>query len=177
MFKKLHVLLVIALVAILAIACSPDAGTNPGNELPGLDFEMPSDAPAAKGDFKTFHEQMASSAGSAGNMTESDMAALLLMNAVAIGQQVAQPGTGTFESGKVYVINGEKINSSGVAFWGGFLAEEKTTTMTADGILKINENYIFDITGYMTMGADGKSAEGKVSINGTVYEFSGITQG
>ena len=175
MFRNLHLLFVIALVAILAIACSPDAGTNPGNELPGLDFEMPSDAPAAKGDFKAFHEQMASSAG---NMTESDMAGFLLMNAVAIGQQVAQPGTGSFESGKIYVVDGVKINeSSDIAFWGGFLAEEETSTMTADGILKISENYIFDITGYMTMGADGKSAEGKVSINGTVYEFSGITQG
>ena len=179
LLKKLRMLFVIALIAIFAVACSPNAGTdqgeNPGTgteepgtdpsdpdtpENPGTDTEMP----ALNGDFDELYSIMSQSS----SIPKENAAGMLLRMAFAIGMDTFDPQK--IEFGKDYTLSGEELSNVDfpVAYWGLFRVDETDSTepkMTADGRIRFYD-YIFDIEGTMD------ELKGTVKINNVPYSFN-----
>lgn len=167
--------MIFALAAMMLVACSPNAGNNPGGDTeteepgtnpdnPGTDVpevELPEGAPSeVNGTLAAFKEMVNPS-------LEDNVAAGNLLSVVCgIGQQEARIEPDNPKIDETFMINGAQLPETSMEayYWGTFHMKSSDYSMTANGRLSIM-GLVFDISGTMSETA------GSVTVNGTDYTF------
>lgn len=174
--KLFRLIMVFALAAMMLVACSPNAGNNPGGDTeteepgtnpdnPGTDVpevELPEGAPTeVNGTLAALKEALNS------NVEDNVLAGNLLSVVCGIGQQEASAGSDNPKVDETLMINGAKLDTDSMDayFWGSFLMKTEDMSMHANGRVSVF-GLVFDING--TMSETG----GSVTVNGTDYTFS-----
>ena len=173
--KLFRLIMVFALAAMMLVACSPNAGNNPGGDTeteepgpnpdnPGTDVpevELPEGAPTeVNGTLATFKEMTNQ------DIEDNVLAGNLLVVVCAIGQQEAGAGTENPKYDETLTIAGAKHieESMNAYYWGTFHMNSSEQSMTANGRLSIM-GLVFDISGTLS------PTEGSATINGADYTF------
>ena len=173
--KLFRLIIVFALAAMMLVACSPNAGNNPGGDTeteepgtnpdnPGTDVpevELPEGAPTeVNGTLAAFKEMTNQ------DIEDNVLAGNLLTVVCAIGMQEGGMGTENPKYDETLTIAGAKhIEETMEAYyWGTFLMKSSEQSMTANGRLSIM-GLVFDISGTLS------PTEGSATINGVDYTF------